>query len=470
MFYGRKHELKLLEEHYGSGRSELVIIYGRRRIGKSELIKQFTKDKKHLYFEAIDNATQSQQINHFLIQLAEQTDQPKFDCKNWREVFRAITGIINEGKWVVVFDELPWMASRKTRLVSLLKYYWDQKWKNNPGLTLILCGSIASFMVEHIIHSNALHNRKTLEIKVDHLLAADINAFLGRNSSWETALVMMTVGGVPKYLEIFNRSKSAKINFNKHLFTKDGFFVNELETIFKEQFRSTAYYEEIVRLLSFGSASLTEIGRKISFESGGTLKKYLKNLEMAGFVEDMASLSPLGERRRTKKYRLSDPFLRTYFRFIEPNKKRIQRNTGTNLVDAIMNDKWESFFGQAFDWLVYSTVERLFEILEIPLTDIVNYGPYFRQGTRIGPKRPGVQIDLLIIRRDNTITLVENKFTKEPVGSSVMDEVQAKVEQLNFPRIFTIEKVLISASGATKAVAGSGYFSKIVTLDELIGV
>lgn len=469
MFFGRSHELKLLEEHRSSNKAELVIIYGRRRIGKSALIKQFARNKKNLYFEAIDNAAQRQQIEHFLSQLSEQVGLPKFDCKKWKDAFDALTGIIKSGKWIVVFDEFPWMASKKAGLVSLLKYYWDQKWKENRELMLILCGSVASFMVEHIVHSDALHNRKTIEMRLDHLLPADVRSFLGKRSAWETSIVMMMIGGVPKYLEMFDRSLSAKINFNEQFFTKDGFFVNELETIFKEQFRSTAYYEAIVRLLSFGSANLSEIGRKISFESGGTLRKYLKNLEMAGFIEEMPSLSPSGERRRTRKYRLADPFLRTYFRFIEPNKKRIQRNTNAELADSIMGESWDTFFGQAFDWFVYSAAENLFNALKIPPADIVNYGPYFRQKERTGQKRPGVQIDMLVVRRDGVITVIENKFTRQPVGSSIMDEVQSKIDKLDIPKGRTIEKVLVSASGATKTVVDSGYFNKIVTLDELFG-
>lgn len=467
MFYGRRHELKMLEEHCNSSHAELAIIYGRRRIGKSELIKQFIKDKRALYFEAIENASQAQQINHFLIQLSEQLKAPKYDCKTWREVFDVLTDIVKKDKWVVAFDEFPWMVSRGSAVVSLLKFYWDQKWKNNQHLMLILCGSIASFMIDHVVHSKALHNRKTFEIKLDHLPPADVKAFLDGRSAWETALVMMTVGGVPKYLEVFDSTKSAKINFNKQFFTKDGFFVNELETIFKEQFRTTAYYESIVRLLSSRSSSLTEISKKVSFESGGTLRKYLKNLENAGFIEEWGAVSPQGIRARTRKYRLADPFLRTYFKFIEPNKVRIQRNTKANLVDAIMGGVWDSFFGQAFDWLVYASLDRLLEVLEIPLSDVLRYGPFFRQRSRGKNKIAGVQIDLMLIRKGHVVTIIENKFTNEPVGAYIMDEVQLKIDQIDFPKTFTIEKVLISASGATKAVAESGYFNKVITLDEL---
>ncbi len=467
MFYGRNYEIKLLEEHFRSGRAELAIIYGRRRIGKTEIIKQFTKDKNALYFEAIENASQREQIDHFLIQLAKQLKRPKYDCKTWREVFDILTDIIKEGKWILTFDEFPWMASRKSALVSLLKFYWDQKWKSNPGLMLIICGSIASFMIEHIVHSKALHNRKTLEMKVGHLPCPDVMAFLGKRSAWETAIIMMMVGGVPKYLEVFDPKRSAKININKQFFSKDGFFTNEFETIFKEQFRTTAYYEAIVKLLSEENLSLTEIGRKISFEAGGALKKYLTNLESAGFVEEWGSISPYGAKTRTRNYRLADPFLRAHFKFISPNKKRIQSNAGNDLVDAIMGDKWNSFFGQAFDWLILANIEKVIELLEVPMSDIIQYGPYFKQPSRGKIRERGVQIDLMLVRKDNVITVIENKFTKDPVGSYIQDEVQAKIDKLDLSKGFTVEKVLISANGATKSVSEGGYFNKIITLEDI---
>lgn len=304
-------------------------------------------------------------------------------------------------------------------------------------------------------------------MKLDHLLPADVKAFLGRRSAWETAEIMMAVGGVPKYLEVLDPKRSAKINFNREFFTKDGFFVNELETIFKEQFRKTAYYESIVRSLAEESLGLTEIGRRISFESGGSLRKYLANLEMAGFVEEWGSISMRGFKTRTKKYRLADPFLRTYFKFIEPNRKRILRNTGSNLVDAIMGDVWDSFFGQAFDWFVDAHFERLLEILEIPAGDVIQYGPFFRQRSRGRGKKAGVQVDLMIIRKDDVVTVIENKLTREPVGAAVQDEVQAKIDQLGFPKTITIEKVLVSASGASKGVREGNFFDRIITLEEL---
>lgn len=132
-----------------------------------------------------------------------------------------------------------------------------------------------------------------------------------------------------------------------------------------------------------------------------------------------------------------------------------------------MGDKWNSFFGQAFDWLILANIEKVIELLEIPMSDIVQYGPYFKQPSRGRIRERGVQIDLMLVRKDKVITVIENKFTKDPVGSYIQDEVQAKIDKLDFLKEFTVEKVLVSANGATKSVFEGGYFNKIITLEDI---
>lgn len=170
---------------------------------------------------------------------------------------------------------------------------------------------------------------------------------------------------------------------------------------------------------------------------------------------------------KTKKYKLVDPFLRTHFKFIEPNRRKIQLNTDANLVDSIMGDSWDTFFGQTFDWFVYSNIYEILELLKIPVGDVIQFGPFFRQRFRNKPNGRGIQIELLLVRKDNPATVIENKFTKEPIGSYIQDEVQTKVENLQFPERFTVEKALICSCGVTRAVSEGDYFSKIITLKEL---
>ena len=179
MFVGRQKELKILDEAYQSEKCELVVIYGRRRIGKSSLVEQFAKNKPHYYaFEAIEGEKTTSQIKHFTNSLKKQLEDPildSVDFKSWEKAFayitdRIITGGKNKKKKILFFDELQWMAAGRSKLVGFIKYYWDKHWKINNVL-LILCGSVASFMVKKVLSSNALYGRVTLEILLKGLPA-----------------------------------------------------------------------------------------------------------------------------------------------------------------------------------------------------------------------------------------------------------------------------------------------------------
>ena len=235
MFVGREYELELLNDAFNSNRPELVILYGRRRVGKSTLLKMSAGAKKMLSFEALEGMSTVDQIKHFLRQLAEQTNNPIVAATNWHGAFSALTQHVIRKRCFLVFDELPWMATGRSQLVSLIKYFWDNKWKNNEKLTLVLCGSVASFMIKHVVHSKALHNRKTLEIALPPLPAHEARHFFQEyRSNHEVAEFLMIFGGIPKYLEQVDPKKSLADNLDRLCFSRHAFFLQEFDTIFKE--------------------------------------------------------------------------------------------------------------------------------------------------------------------------------------------------------------------------------------------
>jgi len=263
MFYGRKHELQILKRAIGSSSPELGIVYGRRRVGKSSLLMQAAGRKGDLLFEGLQQASLKSQIEHFLLQLADQTGTPRSAARNWREALDALSFHLRNGRRYVVFDEFPWMASGRSELVALVKYYWDNHWKKNPGLTLVLCGSIANFMFRHIVHSKALHNRKTFEIELDPLPAHEAKRFFGRyRSDYEIAKFLMVFGGIPKYLEQIDPARSLSDNLDRLCFQRNAFFLTEFETVFKEQFKVAGTYGEIVKALAEQSQSRESLARR----------------------------------------------------------------------------------------------------------------------------------------------------------------------------------------------------------------
>lgn len=472
MFHGRTYECEIIKKAITSKRAELGIVYGRRRVGKSALLGQFLTDKGDLTFEGLEGVDGKKQIAHFADQLAQQTSTIPVRARNWKEAFEALTPHIATGKHYVVFDEFPWMASERSELVSILKFYWDRHWKNNTGLTLVLCGSIANFMVKHLVHSKALHNRKTFELKLDALPADEAQAFFKKHRSpFEMAKFLMIFGGIPKYLEQVDPADSLSVNMDRLCFQKNGFFVNEFETVFKEQFKVTATYEAIVEALSRSSRSKEEIAKILKTKPGGGLSTYLENLERADFTHRFSPL-PLdsGFGRKTTKHVLWDEWLRFYFTYMKPHLHTIRTNKKRGLFEAITSSSLETYLGIAFERLCFKNLPNLLESLNIPDHEVIGYGPFFRQRSRnvkAKSKMEGLQIDALIHRKGQVLTLIECKFYSNTVGKSVIDTVERKIKLLHPPAKFSVEKVLIAANGVTPAVEDAGYFHKILGIEAL---
>lgn len=476
--YGRQHESKILQRAFATPRAQLGIVYGRRRIGKSTFLKSHL-GPKDLYFEGIKGLSKARQIRHFIQQLAEQTQTLPVVAHSWEEAFQALSAILKLGPRYVVFDEFPWMASEKSELVAILKYFWDRHWAENANLTLVLCGSIAQFMVKHVVHSEALHNRKTFEIKLEALEAWEAKEFFqGRRSSLEIAQFLMIFGGVPKYLEQIDPADSLSMNLDRLCFTKSGFFLSEFETLFKEQFKSPQIYSKLVSLLSAGALSRETLSQQLKLSTGGGLTSYLENLERADFIRKSASLDLVGTqfKSKTSKLVLWDEWLRFYFRFVAPQIKVIERQTRPGLFKKIVGPHLAHFFGLGFEQFCFKNVNKLLEGLQIDPSEVRQIGPYFRQAKRSlkkkeqnGETTSGTQIDLLLVRDLNVLTLIECKLTQDPVGLSVAREVQLKIDRLGIEahgeKRHSVEKVLIAPSGATKDLRDSHYFNQIIGLE-----
>lgn len=468
MFIGRDYELELIRQHLQDfSKAQLMIIYGRRRVGKSTLIrKSVSHEKKVLFFEGIQGEPMQVQIDQFLGDLSRQTGRVKLAAKNWREVFRGLGEIVSQGRWILVFDEFPWMASGRSRIVSDLKIYWD-RWSENRHLALFLCGSVASFMTRHLIHSKALHNRKTLELCLNPLSPREAGKFIRNRSLWEKAELYMCLGGVPKYLEQINPRLSLAKNLNSLCFSYGGFFINEYETLFKEQFRSLKTYQAIVECLASGPAGLSDLSRKTGLPKGGGLHTHLSHLIRAQFVREYHPHTPSHRMRiRTKIYKLTDPFLIFYFRYIHPNIEIILKNRGDDLFHSLAGPSLPQYCGLAFERLCEDAIMEILSRLNIRLSDVLSMGPFFQQRTFVNE---GLQIDNLIMRRDRVWTVLEYKYYRKPAGMNVVHEMEKKLARLKVPPNVSLEKVLIAPAGATPEVEKREFFDAILTLKDLIG-
>jgi AAA+ ATPase superfamily predicted ATPase len=465
MIAGRAVELKHLQGLVKSAKAELLVVYGRRRIGKSALIRAFCEKRHALLFEALEGEGTQKQIMHFTSQLREQIRDPLLggiEFKDWDGVLAYLTTYLasNKNKCILFFDEFQWQAASQGKLISLLKYYWDNHWKAHRPL-LILCGSIGSFMVRKVLRSKALYGRVTSEI---HLRGLDLSAakvmLLGLRSHEEILLYLMTFGGVPKYLEEVDTSFSFHQNIDRLCFSPQGVMVNELDRIFASQFREASVYKRIVKYLLIRPQSLEEIAEHLKISSGGGLKQYMDNLILADMVE---AVVPLGKAENTKikRYRVCDEFLVFFAKFMEPHLKLIRAGAGRTPFQRLTGPQWKPWSGLAFERFCVRNATKLAQIMGFE-DQLLEFGPIYERAT------PGFQVDLAFRRNDKVMTVCEIKYFDKPIDSSIIASMQRRCELVKLPRGWMIERALISVHGPDKALRASNYFHHYVRLDDFL--
>ena len=469
MFIGRKEELRLLHGIIDADRPTIGVIYGRRRIGKSELIKKALEKQQALIFEGLENRPKQDQIDNFLFQLFYETKKEFHyrKVKSWREAFLLLYEELKRNPAHVVFDEFQWMANYRNEIVSELKAVWDLYISRIDGITLILCGSIASFMINKVVKAGALYGRTDLVIHLKGFLLSDTKEMLQGKGSAEIIEAQMLLGGIPKYLNLIREKPSIRIGMEELAFTETGYLTDEYERIFLSHFGKNPEYEKIVRVLAKHPYGLfrQQISEEAGVDLGGGLTTHLRNLESAGFI---SSITPFHKayNSRLLKFFLSDAYLRFYFSFIRPNLKKIKSGIHTAMFGKIaQSGSFTGWMGRAFEYLCIEHAANISKILGFSGIEF-SFGPYFNAP---GKDSPGIQIDLLFERKDNVITLCEVKYSLSPVGTSIIEEVErkAKILQNKFKKK-TIQKVLISRSNPTSDLASSGFFYRIIKPEEFL--
>jgi uncharacterized protein len=467
---GRERELKSLKEKYASKKSELVVIYGRRRVGKSYLIQQFIDTVKSktspvpLVFEGLENQRTTEQIKHFVSLLKNQFKDDllqRAEFQNWHQLFDFLTSYFGaqqtKGKVIVAFDEFQWMAASQSKLVALIKYYWDNRWKQ-CNVMLILCGSIASFMVKKVMRSKALYGRFSLQLHVKKLLAHEVHQFFPKTKSLDEVLRFLLIfGGVPKYLEEIEMGKSFEQNLERLFFNENALFLEEFDKIFNVHFKEPRNYLNIVKALQKRTLNLDQIARHLKMKSSGGVKAYVENLELAEFVRSAYSYKK--NQIRYTKYKLADEFVCFYTAFVLPHKRIIAEGGGRSLFVNKIKNQLSIWLGFAFENYFLNNALYFADIMGFA-DKVESFGAYYG-------KKEGVQIDLVYLRSDKTLSLCEMKCRTEIVSTEVIPEFEAKLKKFPRPKNYSIHKLLIAPNGASEALRKAEYFDQIVTSEDL---
>ncbi len=467
-FIGRKEQQKYIKESTLTGEASILVVYGRRRVGKTELIEHTLHERNLLKLEGVEEGNTQAQMYRVLYQLSKALDDKyitSLQFNTWLELFDFIASKISTGQWTLYFEELQWLAEYKNELISDLKYVWDNRLRHNPNLLLVLCGSSPSFMRNQVIHSKALYNRSIYEINLSEFSLREVREFLENRSHREVMDAYLTVGGIPEYLKRLNKHSSIQIGICEESFKKDSYFSNEKNRIFISSFATNIHYQDIVDYLSqVKFASKKEIEEYLHTKGGGNLTNVLKDLEMCGFIERYQPYQ-VESNSNLIRYCIADSYLRFYFKFVSPLSKRInQGDYNRTPMHALNKESYQKWLGLSF--------ERFCRKHSLMIASIIGFsavryksGSFFNRTTI--KEEAGYQIDLIFDRADHVLTICEIKYTQNKTGVEVIEEFEKKLRLMPDSGSKTIEKVLITASGATDALLARAYFDRIITMDDI---
>ena len=476
--FGREKEIQVLDQIWSSNEAEFLAIYGRRRVGKTHLIREYFSKKKAIYFEMTGQKDGSlkEQLENFvkIFSALFFKNLPLRPPTTWKQAFEMLMEEIEKSSRPIVlfFDELPWLATPKSRMLQALDYYWNRYWSHHSKLILVVCGSAASWMLDNLINAKGgLHNRLTKTILLRPYNLREAQQFLAHRNIHlnpkQLLDVYMIFGGIPYYLRQIERGKSALQIINKVCFQKEGLLYSEFDRLFQSLFENASDNLSIIKAISKHQIGISreELVSTTGIRSGGTLNKRLRELETAGFIQ---SYIPYGRKIKDHYYRVIDEYCYFYLRWIEPFKK-----TGIEGGKEYWQTKGKTvaaliWAGYAFENICLKHIDQIRHALDLQSVacDIGNW--------RFIPKRNqqalGAQIDLLFDREDGVITLCEIKYTDKLF---VLDKAQAKILMNKidaFETYFSSKKqlhfALITVSGLKQTAWSQDLIHNVVTLSD----
>jgi AAA+ ATPase superfamily predicted ATPase len=472
IFVGRAHELKLLQDLLQKKAASLVVLQGRRRIGKSRLVKEFAKSYRFLQFSGIPpvpGVTAQEERDLFSKQFVA-NQLPAFKAEDWVDLFSFLARETKTGRVVILFDEISWMATQDPYFLGKLKNAWDAQFKNNPQLIFILCGSVSTWIEENILKNTGFVGRLSLRLNLKELSLAESNQFLEtirfRGDAYEKLKILSVTGGVPRYLEEIKSNRLADENIKDLCFKPSGILFQEFDDVFVDIFcRKSHGYQQLVEALVSGSKEQAEISKYLDKSMSGHLSRYLLDLIQSGFVRrDFTWHIIDGRESKLSHYRLSDNYLRFYLKYILKNKNKIENNFFDD--QALMAlPGLDSMMGLQFENLVLNNRRLIFEKLHIYPEEVKIDNPFFQ---RPQTRRKGCQIDYLIQTKSNVLYVCEIKFSKQALKLDVVDEVKDKIKAFQVPKGFSVLPVLIHVNGVHERVEAAEYFSHIICFADLL--
>ncbi len=417
-FYDREAELDTLTDAVESPGADFIVVYGRRRVGKTELLKEFCTNRPHIYFLAAQEA-EHRQREKFLDQIADHFDErvPRID--GWDEAFEYLGEQLQREDLVVVIDEFPYLVAENDSLPSYVQGFVDQELDGTDSM-LVLCGSSVSTMESEILgHESPLYGRRTAQLDVTPFSFQQAREVVSYDIQDAIRSYAVT-GGTPMYLTLFDYTQSLAANIQAHVLSPSAVLYNEPEFLLRTELRNPARYMSILEAVALGHTTPNEISGATGIDSG-PLSKYLQTLRRLRLIERDVPVTASGKKSKRSRYRVADEFLRFWFRYVEPNRSSIEEapeivydgtiqpdlptHVATTFEDVCQEAVWEGIRRGTFD--PYSEVGRWWYGEEE--IDIVGLAP-----------------------NDDRVLLAECKWTTDPVGEDLVESLRAKAEHVRW--------------------------------------
>tara|TARA_B110000211_G_C14068585_1_gene548850 strand:+ start:996 stop:2408 length:1413 start_codon:yes stop_codon:yes gene_type:complete len=401
---GRVAEKEILTRALNSSRSELIAVYGRRRIGKTFLVREFYEKEIVFSVTGYSVGNRTVQIKNFMMKLNEVTDKFKGDKPtDWIDTFsllkKYITGLrATKRKKVIFIDEFPWIASNRSGFLAAFENFWNDFCAGRDDLVIVVCGSAASYMVKKLIKNHkGLSKRITQKINLKPFSLGEVKAFFEHKNNpileYELLKLYMTLGGIPEYLEQVQKGESAVTTIDRLCFQPGAYLENEFDDVFESLFESSSFHKKIIDVLADGKKkglTRNDILDKCGIDSSGRFSSTLIELEISGFVLKYDSYR---EKSKETLYRIYDEYCLFYLQFMKPFK-------GSSWLSLYQKSAYTIWCGFSFETICLKHSTEIKKALKIEGVSSKNY-------TWSNPK---AQVDMAIDRDDNWINLCEMKF------------------------------------------------------------
>lgn len=472
---GRTKEVQKLKEVFDSERPELLALVGRRRVGKTFLIKQTYGDYLDFELTGLQHAKKSEQIQNFIFAFRTYFPDESIESipKSWLEAFymlsKALERKAKQDKMVVFLDELPWLGTKRSGFITGLGWFWNS-WAINQNIVIVICGSAASWMIEKVINDKGgLHNRITELLFLYPFNLGDTESFLkSRNvqlSRYQITQLYLTMGGIPMYLDQVKPGLSAIQNIQAICFQRSGYLRNEFERLFSSLFDNSENHIAVIRALASRRMGMIrqDIIDKTKFSNGGMLSSILDELHQSGFIE---IYNGFGKKNRHSLYRLTDPYSLFYLTFIEPLGSNVKADF-TKLSDL---PNYKSWSGYAFENICLTHIDQIRKALGISgiFTKVSTFYAKPLDGM------PGAQIDLIIDRSDHSINICEMKFSNKDFELTKREvsniENRKKVFQYHTKTKKHLFTTLITTFGLLENSHKINHVDQSIALDDLFQI